>query len=112
MPLSNCSPTPVGGEIVFRGGTAIYKLFIQPACRYSEDIDLVQIEAGPIGLVLDAVRANLDPWLGKPTRTRAEDCASLVYRFESEIPPVRPVRLKSRSILGNISRSWGSPVAK
>jgi len=29
--------------LVFRGGTALNKLYIQPAARYSEDIDLVQI---------------------------------------------------------------------
>jgi predicted nucleotidyltransferase component of viral defense system len=82
------------GKIGLRGGTALHKLFIQPACRYSEDIDLVQTEAGPIGVVLDAIRANLDLWLGKPTRSRAEDSVTLTYRFESEIPPVRPLRLK------------------
>ncbi len=29
-------------------------------------VDLVQTEAGPIGSVLDAIRARLDPWLGNP----------------------------------------------
>ena len=32
-------------SLAFRGGTALYKLHIRPAARYSEDIDLVQIEA-------------------------------------------------------------------
>jgi predicted nucleotidyltransferase component of viral defense system len=82
------------GKLRLRGGTALHKLFLQPACRYSEDIDLVQAEAGPIGALLDAIRSNLDPWLGKPTHSRAEDSVSLAYRFESEIPPVRPLRLK------------------
>jgi predicted nucleotidyltransferase component of viral defense system len=88
------SAAGLAGKIGLRGGTALHKLFLQPACRYSEDIDLVQTEAGPIGVVLDAIRANLDPWLGKPTRSRAEGGVSLLYRFESEIPPVRPLRLK------------------
>jgi hypothetical protein len=34
-------------QLVFRGGTALYKLHLRPAVRYSEDIDLVQIEPGP-----------------------------------------------------------------
>ncbi len=84
----------LAGKIGLRGGTALHKLFLHPACRYSEDIDLVQTEAGPIGVLLDAIRSNLDPWLGKPTRSRAEGGVSLVYRFESELPPVRPLRVK------------------
>ena len=35
--------------LAFRGGTALYKLYLKPAGRYSEDIDLVQTEASPAG---------------------------------------------------------------
>ncbi len=35
----------VAQSLAFRGGTALYKLYLTPAARYSEDIDLVQIEA-------------------------------------------------------------------
>ena len=52
-------------SLAFRGGTALYKLHIDPPARYSEDIDLVQIRAEPIGPTLDALRAVLDPWLGR-----------------------------------------------
>jgi predicted nucleotidyltransferase component of viral defense system len=82
------------GTIALRGGTSLHKLFLHPPHRYSEDIDLVQIEAGPIGSVIDAVRGNLDPWLGKPIRERGPGIVTLKYRFESEIPPVRPMKLK------------------
>jgi predicted nucleotidyltransferase component of viral defense system len=82
------------GRIALRGGTSLHKLFLHPPHRYSEDIDLVQIEAGPIGSVIDAVRGKLDPWLGKPIRERGPGTVTLKYRFESEIPPVRPMRLK------------------
>jgi predicted nucleotidyltransferase component of viral defense system len=84
----------LAGKIALRGGTALNKLFIEPAARYSEDIDLVQIEAGRIGPLLDAIRLKLDPWLGKPSSSRATGSAALLYRFESEIAPVRPLRLK------------------
>lgn len=84
----------LAGKLSLRGGTALHKLFLPPACRYSEDIDLVQTQAGPIGVLLDTIRANLDSWLGRPARSRSEGSVSLVYRFESEIPPVRPLRLK------------------
>ncbi|MEA1950931.1 MAG: nucleotidyl transferase AbiEii/AbiGii toxin family protein [Planctomycetota bacterium] len=97
--------------LALRGGTALQKLFIHPPYRYSEDIDLVQREAGPIGSILDACRKTLDSWLGKPTRSRAVDSVSLVYRFDSEIPPVRPLRLKIEintrehfTVLGHVGR--------
>ncbi len=36
------SRAPIADALAFRGGTALYKLHITPAARYSEDIDLVQ----------------------------------------------------------------------
>jgi predicted nucleotidyltransferase component of viral defense system len=81
-------------RIALRGGTALNKVFIQPGCRYSEDIDVVQMRSGSAGPLIDAMRKALDPWLGKPKRGRAEHGFELVYRFESEIAPVRPLRLK------------------
>jgi predicted nucleotidyltransferase component of viral defense system len=82
------------GKIALRGGTALQKLLINPPYRYSDDIDLVQTEQGPIGRILDAIRANLDPWLGKPVRDRSAGTVTLNYRFESEVEPIRPLRLK------------------
>lgn len=81
-------------SLALRGGTALNKLFIQPANRYSEDIDLVQVKPGAIGGVLNAIRRRLDPWLGRPKRSSGEASVTLTYRFESEVPPVRPLRLK------------------
>jgi len=81
-------------QLALRGGTALNKLFVAPGMRYSEDIDLVQNRPGPAGPLIDTIRARIDPWLGKPKRGRAEGGISLVYRFPSEIPPVRPLRLK------------------
>jgi predicted nucleotidyltransferase component of viral defense system len=81
-------------RIALRGGTALSKLFVQPGCRYSEDIDVVQMRSGSAGPLIDSMRAVLDPWLGRPQRGRATHGFELVYRFESEIAPVRPLRLK------------------
>lgn len=72
----------VASALAFRGGTALYKLHLVPAARYSEDIDLVQIEAGPIGPVLKEVRAALDPWLGEPSWKQSEGRVTLNYREE------------------------------
>jgi hypothetical protein len=82
------------GKIALRGGTALHKLFLEPPYRYSDDIDLVQTKGGPIGSVIDAIRSRLDPWLDKPRRERGPDSVTLTYTFESEIAPVRPMRLK------------------
>ena len=84
----------LAGALLLRGGTALNKLFIQPPSRYSQDIDLVQAKAGAIGDVLNAIRSRLDPWLGRPKRSSSEASVTLVYRFESEVPPIRPLRLK------------------
>jgi predicted nucleotidyltransferase component of viral defense system len=84
----------VARSIAFRGGTALYKLHLRPPVRYSEDIDLVQVSAGPIGGVLGAIRGTLDPWLGVPRRTAREGRIVLVYRTTSEGQPPVPMRLK------------------
>jgi len=81
-------------EVAFRGGTALHKLHFDPPGRYSEDIDLVQVNAGPIGPVMDAVRARLDPWLGKPQWKQGQGRVTFYYRFESEMKPVTPLKLK------------------
>jgi len=38
--------------LALRGGTALYKLYLTPPARYSEDIDLVQVEPGPAGALI------------------------------------------------------------
>ena len=81
-------------QLSFRGGTALHKLYCKPARRYSEDIDLVQIKAGPIGAILDALQEKLNIFLGVPRRKQTEDAATLNYRMESEGPPIVPMKLK------------------
>lgn len=81
-------------SLAWRGGTALFKLHLRPAARYSEDIDFVQITSEPIGKTFDALRAVLDPWLGEPRRVLKEGRVNLVYRFASEQVPPRTMRLK------------------
>lgn len=81
-------------EVAFRGGTALHKLYLQPPGRYSEDIDLVQVAGGPIGPIMDAIRSRLDPWLGKPQWKQGQGRMTFYYRFESEMMPVTPLKLK------------------
>ncbi len=56
--------------LALRGGTALYKLHLKPAARYSEDIDLVQTKAEPAGPI------------------------TFVCRFDSEDAPPVPLKLK------------------
>ncbi len=79
------------GRIAFRGGTAIHKLLFKQPFRYSEDIDLVQTQAGPIGTTVDAIRDALS-WLGKCNREQAGHSTHLVFKFATEANP--PARLK------------------
>jgi len=69
--------------LIFRGGTALNKLFIKPQARYSEDIDFVQKRAEPIGKTIDIIRELLKPWLGDPARKVTERSIKLVYKYET-----------------------------
>ncbi len=84
----------VAESLAFRGGTALHKLFLPPPSRYSEDIDLVQIKAGPIGSMVDGIHEVLDNFLGAPQRKQGKDTVTLTYRVESEIQPIVPLKLK------------------
>jgi len=78
-------------RLVFRGGTALYKMYLSPAARYSEDIDLVQIKAEPFGTVIDKIRERL-LFLGNPRIYQKLHNNTLVYRMLSEDNV--PVKLK------------------
>lgn len=73
----------VRNSLVFRGGTALNKIYITPPARYSEDLNFVQIESAPIGGVINAIRTALDNWLGEPKRKITERGVKLYYRYQS-----------------------------
>jgi len=75
------------GELRFRGGTALNKLHFPAPLRYSEDIDLVRTTAGPIGPVLDSIRAVLEPWLGKARSDPSPVAPKLRSRVDAEGQP-------------------------
>jgi predicted nucleotidyltransferase component of viral defense system len=84
---------PLADMIAFRGGTAIHKLLFARPLRYSEDIDLVQTKAGPIGKTVDAIRGAL-AWLGPCKRTQAAHSMHLYFSFTPEADAVARLRLK------------------
>ena len=80
-------------HLAFRGGTTLNKIYLNPQPRYSEDIDLVQINAEPIKETIDKIR-NVLSFLGKPVVKQKAHNNTLIFRFNSEIPPIIPIRLK------------------
>lgn len=105
-------------NLAFRGGTALHKLYLAPQPRYSEDIDLVQINAGPIKPIMKRLGEVLD-WLPNRSTQQKRYSNKLLFRFESEIPPAKQIRLKVEincfehfSVMGlmqvpfNVENSW------
>ena len=83
----------LASSLAFRGGTALHKLYLKPQPRYSEDIDLVQITSEPFGPIIDRIKEKLN-FLGTPKIKQKENNNTIIYRFESEFPPVQILKLK------------------
>ena len=71
-------------ELLFRGGTALTKLFLDEPLRYSEDLDFVQKEGGPIKPIVETIQRLLDPWLGKSQTDSRRDAFRILYNFNPE----------------------------
>ena len=80
-------------HLAFRGGTALHKLYLHPQPRYSEDIDLVQVEAGPIKETYDHLRDAL-AFLGEPKVKQKKHNNTLIFRLQSSGVPSLPIHLK------------------
>jgi predicted nucleotidyltransferase component of viral defense system len=81
-------------NLAFRGGTALYKLYINPAPRYSEDIDLVQIKSGPIKPILQRIGEKITFFEENRVVKPKVNNNTILYRFTSESSPVKRMRLK------------------
>ena len=87
------SDTFLRENLAFRGGTALHKLYLNPASRYSEDIDLVQIKPGPIKPIMQRI-GEVVAFFEEPRRTQVRGHgAKALYRFTSEYEEIR-LRLK------------------
>lgn len=76
-------------NLAFRGGTALHKLYLSPAPRYSEDIDLVQIKAGPIKPIMQRI-GEVVTFFDEPRNTQVKGHgAKVLYRFTSEYEEIR-----------------------
>jgi len=83
----------LASSLAFRGGTALHKLYLNPQPRYSEDIDLVQVRPEPIKETVIRLQERL-AFLGKAETEPRKDGMRLKFRFDSEFPPARRLRLK------------------
>lgn len=83
----------LASHLAFRGGTALHKLYLSPQPRYSEDIDLVQIKSEPVKETINRIGKALS-FIGNPVVKQKANNNTLVFRFESEIQPVVPLKLK------------------
>ena len=97
-------------RLAFYRGTPLFKLHLPPA-RYSEDIDLVQMQSGPIGPIMDAVQEKFNPWLGTPKRKQSEGRLILIWRVKSveDLPLRLQVEINSRehfTVLGYERHSY------
>ena len=80
-------------NLAFRGGTALHKLYLNPAPRYSEDIDLVQIKAGLIKPIMERLK-DVITFFEEPRKTQVKGYGTkALYRFTSEYEEIR-LRLK------------------
>ena len=68
-------------HLAFRGGTALHKLYLHPQPRYSEDIDLVQVNAEPIKETIDHLRDAL-AWLGEPVVKQKKYNNTLLFKVQ------------------------------
>lgn len=80
-------------NLAFRGGTALHKLFLNPAPRYSEDIDLVQINPGPIKPIMERLSEVITFFEEKRSTQVKGHGAKVLYRFTSEYEGIR-LRMK------------------
>lgn len=77
-------------QVAMRGGTLLHKVYLAPAARFSEDIDLVAVGDRPEDHIRKALRRVLASVLGTP-RTSAWDALALAIRNKAR--PSRILRM-------------------
>lgn len=94
----------LASHLAFRGGTALHKLYLSPQPRYSEDIDLVQIEPEPIKETIDKIRDVL-AFLGEPkVKQKKHNCDKVLecyhkyMEFVVDNPPSQKEFLQNMEI--------------
>jgi predicted nucleotidyltransferase component of viral defense system len=78
------------GQIAMRGGTLLHKIYLAPASRYSEDIDLVRVGHRPEGHIRKALHRVLTGVLGTPKQSVWGD---LKLAIRNSVKPSRVLRM-------------------
>ena len=100
--------------LAMRGGTVLHKGHLAPAARYSEDIDLVLVEALDTGELDRRLRKVLTPVLGKPVDSLFRDAGvalrnawrpSKILRIEFRFVPLGLAREETIKVEVNLEES-------
>jgi predicted nucleotidyltransferase component of viral defense system len=78
-------------ELLFRGGTAFHKLFMDTPRRYSEDLDFVRTATGPIGDIMKKL-TQLGIQLGYNVSSKMTTYPKIYWKTTSE--DGLPIRIK------------------
>ena len=82
-------------RLAWRGGTALYKLYVKPQPRYSEDIDLVLVDPEPMGPILDRLRQVLSFIPDQQAKgKRYNHVMKLRYLSENETPIAMRIKVE------------------
>ena len=85
----------LASRLAWRGGTALYKLYVTPQPRYSEDIDLVLINPEPMGPILDRLRSVLSFVPDQQAKgKRYNHVMKLRYMSENETPIAMRIKVE------------------
>jgi len=85
----------LASRLAWRGGTALYKLYVRPQPRYSEDIDLVLINPEPMGPILDRLRDVLSFVPDQQAKgKRYNHVMKLRYLSENETPIAMRIKVE------------------
>jgi hypothetical protein len=99
----------LGGELAFRGGTALHKLHLPEPLRYSEDLDYMRTTAGGIGPSV-SVLGKLGRQLGftaMPLARLPSQVESSWWRGQAEVATLQPTELVATKIRALYRRSKG-----
>ena len=80
-------------HLAFRGGTALHKLYLNPAPRYSEDIDLVQTKPGPVKPIMERIGKVITFFEEDRKTEHRGHGIKVLHRFTSEYENIR-MRIK------------------
>jgi predicted nucleotidyltransferase component of viral defense system len=94
----------LASQVAMRGGTALHKIHLAPAARYSEDIDLVQVGTRPAKHIERSLIRVLQPLLGKPRSSMIADVKLTVRNW---LMPSKILRIEYRYRAGSSSNAIG-----